>query len=75
MMEPEEYKKGKVEKSEAERMEEYKKFIKSDRAKSMMSDKDMGEDLKETSTEEMQIDKQFQRFKKRIEHEPEQVCS
>lgn len=61
------------EKTEEEKLAEYKKYMKgtTDGASSQkLSEKD----LQDMAKAETKKDKQFNAFKKRVDHEPEQVC-
>ena len=61
-------------KSEKDRLDEYKQFVKS---KDLLSDSDNDKELESLATlgkEALLADKQFRKFKKRVTREPKQVC-
>ena len=61
-------------KSEKERLDEYKQFVKSNE---LISDADSDKELESLATlgkEALLADKQFRKFKKRVAREPKQVC-
>lgn len=61
-------------KSEKERLDEYKQFVKSNE---LLSDADSDKELESLATlgkEALLADKQFRKFKKRVAREPKQVC-
>ena len=73
-MEKENYKPDKTEKSEEEALAEYKEFLKNDgKPEANFPGSLSEEDLKEAAKSESMKDKQFNKFRKRIEYEPEQV--
>ena len=61
-------------KSEKERLDEYKQFVK---AEELLGDSDNDKELESLATlgkEALLADKQFRKFKKRVAREPKQVC-
>ena len=61
-------------KSEKDRLDEYKQFVKS---KDLLGDSDNDKELESLATlgkEALLADKQFRKFKKRVTREPKQVC-
>lgn len=58
--------------NDAEKLKDYKAFMKTDASKSLMKD-EANADLEKMATSETEDDKIFFKFKKRIQHEPEQV--
>ncbi len=63
------------EKSEEEKMKEYKDLVKDHEvSESALLDKQSEADLEKMAKQETQDDEQFSRFKKRIANDPSQVC-
>ena len=61
-------------KSEKERLDEYKQFVKS---KELLGHSENDKELESLATlgkEALLADKQFRKFKKRVTREPKQVC-
>ncbi|XP_077997124.1 programmed cell death protein 2-like isoform X2 [Glandiceps talaboti] len=70
--ESEDYKPAQTEKSEEEKMKEYSKFVETEKGETMMKNKDMTEgELDKMAAQEEDV--QFQIFRERIRHEPEQI--
>ena len=62
------------EKSEKDRLDEYKQFV---RANELLTDTESDKELESLASlgkEALLADKQFRKFKKRITREPKQVC-
>ena len=60
-------------KSEKERLDEYKQFVKTKELLGDSNDKEL-ESLATLGKEALLADKQFRKFKKRVAREPKQVC-
>ena len=73
-MEAENYKpKPTVERTDEERLKEYNEFTKAAEGDSGNTAKLSEKDLQDMARAETKKDKQFSKFKKRVDHEPEQV--
>ena len=72
MTEPEDYEKP-AEKSESEKMREYAAFMASPANKELLLGKKAEEDLWKMATSDNETDREFCRFRKRTQHEPDQV--
>jgi len=74
VIEPEDYpESAPAEKTEEERMKEYEEYVNSREADRMLAaGSKVDADLERMA--QSKEDRQFEKFKKRISHEPEQVC-